>query len=105
VTSSYVAVSRRSIGIRVALGAEPRQAIGRVFARAGVMAGSGLVAGLAASLASAQVIRGMLFEVEPAAPATYLVVTLVLALVVLVACAVPAWRAATVDPAEALRCE
>ena len=105
VTSSHVAVSRRSIGIRVALGASPRQAVGRVFARAGLMAGSGLVAGLAASLAAAKVIRGMLFQVEPAAPATYLVVTLVLALVVLAACAVPAWRAATVDPAEALRCE
>ena len=105
VTSSYVAVSRRSIGIRAALGASPRQAVGRVLARAGVMAGSGLVAGLAASLAAAQVIRGMLFQVEPAAPPTYLVVTLVLATVVLGACAVPAWRAATVDPAQALRHE
>ena len=105
VTDSYVALSRRGIGIRVALGAGPRQAVGRVFTRAGVMAGSGLVAGLAASLATARVIRGMLFQVAPAEPAVYLAVSLVLALVVLGACAVPAWRAATVDPAEALRCE
>jgi putative ABC transport system permease protein len=105
VTSSYVAMSRRSIGIRVALGAGPRQAMGRVFARAGLMAGSGLVAGLAAALASARVIRKMLFQVEPMEPATYLTVSLVLALVVLAACAVPAWRAATVDPAVALRYE
>ena len=105
VTASYVALSRRSIGIRAALGAEPRQAVGRVFARAGVMAGTGLVVGLLASLALARVIQGMLFEVEPAEPAVYLAVSLVLAVVVLAACAIPAWRAATIDPAEALRCE
>ncbi len=105
VTSSYVAVSRRSIGIRVALGARPRQAMARVLARAGLMAGGGLVAGLAASLGSARVIQGMLFQVEPSEPATYLTVSLVLVMVVLAACAVPAWRAATVDPAVALRYE
>ena len=105
VTSSYVAVSRRSIGIRLALGARPRQAMGRVFARAGWMAGTGLVTGLAVSLALARVVHGMLFQVEPAEPATYLTVMLVLALVFLAACAVPAWRAATVDPAVALRYE
>jgi putative ABC transport system permease protein len=105
VTASYVAMSRRSIGIRVALGARPRQAIGRVFARAGLMAGAGLVVGLLASVALARVVRSLLFEVEPAAPGAYLWVVLVLALVVLAACAVPAWRAATIDPAGVLRHE
>jgi len=105
VTSSYVAASRRSIGIRMALGARPRQALGRVFARAGWMAGTGLVAGLAVSLALARVVHGMLFQVEATEPATYLTVSLILALVVLAACAVPAWRAATIDPAVALRYE
>jgi putative ABC transport system permease protein len=105
VTAGYVALSRRSIGIRMALGAGPRQAIGRVFARAGVMAGGGLVAGLLASVALARVVQGMLFQVEPAAPATYAAVVALLTLVVLVACAVPAWRAATVQPAVALRHE
>jgi predicted permease len=103
VTSSYVAMSRRSIGIRMALGARPRKAIGRIFARAGLMAGAGLVAGLAASLGSARVIQGMLFQVEPTEPATYLTVSLVLAVVVLGATAIPAWRAATINPAVALR--
>ena len=78
VTAGYVAMSRRSIGIRAALGASPRQAVGRVFARAGVMAGTGLVAGLLASLALARVIRGMLFQVQPAAPVTYLGVVVLL---------------------------
>jgi putative ABC transport system permease protein len=105
VTSSYVAVSRRSIGIRMALGARPRQAMGRIFARAGLMAGTGLVAGLAASLASARVVHGMLFQVGPTEPVTYLIVSLLLALVILAACTVPAWRAATIDPAVALRYE
>jgi predicted permease len=105
VTASHVAVSRRSIGIRMALGARPRQAMGRVFARAGWMAGAGLVAGLAASLALTRVVHGMLFQVEPTEPATYLAVALVLGLVVLAASAVPAWRAAAIDPAVALRYE
>ena len=105
VTASYVALSRRNIGIRVALGAEPRQAVGRVLTRAGLMAGGGLVVGLAASLALARVIQDVLFQVEPMEPLVYVAVSLVLALVVLAASAVPAWRAATVDPVEALRCE
>ena len=105
VTASYVALSRRSIGIRMALGAVPRQAIGRVFARVGAMTGGGLVVGLVASLALARVIEGMLFQVRPTEPVVYLAVSLVLALVVLAASALPAWRAATVDPVEALRCE
>jgi predicted permease len=105
VTASYVALSRRSIGIRVALGADPRQAMGRVFARVGAMAGGGLAVGLLVSLALARVVEGMLFQVEPGEPVVYLAVSFVLALVVLAASAVPAWRAATLDPVEALRCE
>jgi putative ABC transport system permease protein len=105
VTASYVALNRRGIGIRVALGAVPRQAIGRVFARAGAMAGSGLLVGLAISLALARGIEGVLFHVRPMEPKVYLAVSVVLALVVLAASAVPAWRAARVDPVEALRCE
>jgi hypothetical protein len=105
VTASYVALSRRSIGIRVALGAVPRQAMGRVFARVAGMTGGGLVVGLMASLALARLTEGMLFQVRPTEPMVYLAVSLVLALVVLAASAVPAWRAATVDPVVALRCE
>jgi putative ABC transport system permease protein len=105
VTSSYVALNRRGIGIRVALGAVPRQAMGRVFARAGVMTGSGLLVGLALSLALARGIEGVLFQVRPMEPKVYLAVSVALALVVLAASAVPAWRAARVDPVEALRCE
>jgi putative ABC transport system permease protein len=105
VTSGYVAMSRRSIGIRLALGANPRQAMGRIFTRAALMAGAGVIAGLVASFALSQVVRGLLFQVEPAEPATYAAVVLVLALVVLGATAIPAWRAATIDPAVALRHE
>jgi ABC-type antimicrobial peptide transport system permease subunit len=69
------------------------------------MAGGGLVVGLVASLALARVIGGMLFQVEPGEPAVYLAVSLVLLLVALAGSALPAWRAATVDPVQALRCE
>jgi len=105
VTASYVALSRRSIGIRMALGAVPRQAFGWVLARAAAMAGGGLVVGLVVSLALARLIEGMLFQVEPAEPVIYVAVSLVLALVILAGSVLPARRAAAVDPAQALRCE
>jgi hypothetical protein len=105
VTAGFVTQSTRDIGIRVALGASPRQAMGRVLARAGLMVGSGLVAGLALSLGTARMIQAMLFQVEPTEPSTYVAVVLVLGLVALAASAVPAWRAARIDPAVALRYE
>jgi ABC-type antimicrobial peptide transport system permease subunit len=65
----------------------------------------GLAIGVAASLASTRLLRSQLFGVEPADPLAYAVVVMVLALVALLACYVPARRAAGVDPMVALRQE
>jgi putative ABC transport system permease protein len=105
VTAAFVATRSRDIGIRAALGARPHQAMARVFASAALMAGTGLVAGLAGSLAAARMVRGMLFQIEPTEPVVLLTVLAVLTLAVTAACAVPAWRAARIDPAVTLRCE
>ncbi len=65
----------------------------------------GLVIGVAASFATTRVLRSQLFGVQPADPLAYAIVVLVLGLVTLVACYVPARRAADVDPLVALRQE
>jgi putative ABC transport system permease protein len=105
VAAGFVAMRSRDIGIRCALGARPHQAAARVFAAAGTMVGAGLVAGVAVSLGMARAVRGILFGIEPTEPSTYLVVLAVLAMAVMGACAVPAWRASRIDPAVTLRCE
>jgi putative ABC transport system permease protein len=67
------------------------------------LAGTGVLIGLGLSLATARLLRGMLFGVGVYDPAAFLAAPALLALVALVACGVPAWRAARVDPAVALR--
>ena len=103
VMSYSVAVRVPEIGVRVALGAAPSE-IHRMVLREGLrLALPGLAAGLALALASAWVARSMLFEISPADPATYLVVIVAILAVSLVACYVPARRAARVDPITAMR--
>jgi ABC-type antimicrobial peptide transport system permease subunit len=65
----------------------------------------GGIAGLAGAFAGTRLMRGFLVETSPSDPATFVSITLVLALVALVATVVPARRALRVDPAVALRCE
>jgi ABC-type antimicrobial peptide transport system permease subunit len=70
-----------------------------------MMVGPGLLLGVAGALAASRIIGSLLFEVEPTDPATIAGMTGVLALVALAAGAIPAWRAAHVDPVRALRGE
>jgi putative ABC transport system permease protein len=76
-----------------------------VLRQGGVMVAVGGVAGLGAALALSRVLGGLLYGITSADPATYLVVTLLLALVALGAMALPARRAAGVDPVRALKSE
>ncbi|HVZ49429.1 MAG TPA: ABC transporter permease [Gemmatimonadaceae bacterium] len=103
---SYLVVRRTSeIGVRIALGAQASQVEGMVVGGAVRLGVTGLVIGLAGSVASARVLRGLLYGVQPWDPASYLAAALALVAVVVVAGWIPARRAARVSPMEALRAD
>jgi len=105
VISYAVSQRRREIGIRLALGAEPRE-LKRMFVRYGLtLAGAGVVAGLAAATGLSQLMKSLLFGISPLDPITYCAVPAVLVLAAVLASYLPARRAATVDPVEALKAE
>ena len=101
------AVTRRSheIGIRAALGASRREIVGLVVRQGMRLAAIGMAAGLVAALALARFMAGLLYGVRPADPATLAAVTVLLGGIALLACYIPARRAAAVDAVVALRCE
>jgi putative ABC transport system permease protein len=93
------------LGIRLALGARPRDILGLVFESGGRIVALGLALGLAGSLAFARLLRTLLFNTSEADPWNLALVAVVLALVAFTACALPARRATKVDPLVALRSE
>jgi predicted permease len=100
-------VSRRTheIGIRLAIGADRVQVLRLILGHGLRLTAVGLVAGLAGAVALARLMRALLYDVQPTDPATYGAVTVVLLGAALAASALPAWRAARVDPVTALRIE
>src|SRR5262245_3031461 len=103
VLAGHVAERTREIGLRSALGASRGNILGLVLRQGLLLAGLGVVIGLAGAAAAGQAIAAMLFAVSPLDPVTYLGVVILLALVAAIACGIPAWRAARVDPAVTLR--
>jgi len=104
VLSYVVNQRRREVGIRIALGAQPRQVMALVVVRQGLAPiAVGMVLGLAAAMAAARLLTARLYEISPVDPVVYASVTGILVLTAILASAVPARRAATVDPVIALR--
>jgi predicted permease len=105
VMSLSVMQRTRELGIRLALGAEHRDLLTMVLGQGMLLAGLGALLGLTGALALSRVMRAVLYEVTPLDPPTYAAAAVVLALVALLALAVPARRAMRVNPLDALRHE
>jgi putative ABC transport system permease protein len=93
----------QEIGLRIALGASPHEVLGLVLRQGVLLAAAGAAAGIIGALALARGLATLLFGVGPGDPVSYAGAAVVMALAVLLACSLPAWRAARVDPMVALR--
>lgn len=105
VLSYMVSRRTREFGVRMALGAEPRQMLQLVMRQAGKLVGIGLVIGLGGALAAGRLIRAQLFGVPAIDYATQAAVVLILCAVAALAVWVPARRATSADPLIALRAD
>jgi putative ABC transport system permease protein len=105
-TLSYVVgLRRREVGLRVALGAMPRDIVAQFLGKALVVVAVACAAGLGLTLLSSRALSGMLYAISPTDPATLAGVVLVVIAVAAVAAFFPALGAARLDPNEALRGE
>ena len=102
VLAYQVAQRRKEIGIRMALGSEPRGIVTLVMREGLLLVAAGLVTGLAGALAIGRAMASQLYGVGTADPTVLGIVTAALVLVAFAACAVPARRAARIDPVIAL---
>ncbi len=93
------------IGIRVALGAQPRDVLGLILGQSARLAAYGIAAGLAAAFALTRLMAPMLYGVKPTDPYTFAAIAVLLAAVALVASYLPSRRAMALDPIAALRRE
>ena len=105
VLSYGVSERRREMGVRAAMGASRQQLVGLIVREGLGVVVVGLLLGLAGAAAMSRLMQGLLFGVTSLDLWVYLAAPAVLVLVAIVACLIPARRAASVDPVEALRCE
>jgi predicted permease len=103
---SYRVTQRTAeIGIRMVLGAPRPAVLIMILQETLAITGVGLTLGLPCALTGTRIVSHLLFDLSPSDPTTVVGVAILLALVALLACSVPAWRAARVDPMTALRHE
>jgi putative ABC transport system permease protein len=100
-----VSQQAREFGVRMALGATPRDVVQLVLRHRLLMIGAGVALGIAGALGISGLLRGMLHGVSSTDPGTYAIAALILTMSGVAACAVPAWRASATKPVSALRAE
>ncbi len=105
VISYLVSQRTREIGIRMALGAQVRHVLTMILRQGVALISIGIATGLLAALLLTRLMAHLLFDVSPTDPPTYAAIVSLLGLVALVACYIPARRAARIDPVIALRAE
>jgi putative ABC transport system permease protein len=106
IVMSYIVTQRTGeIGVGLALGADPRSVARLILRQGGLVALAGIAVGLGAALAGSRAIESLLYDVSPRDPSVFAVTTCLLLGVALVACRLPARRAARLSPLEALRAE
>ena len=100
-----VAQRQREIGVRMALGAQRRDVLGLVLIKGMKLTGIGIGIGVTGALGLTRVLSSLLFEIKPIDPLTFMTIPLLLVSVAVLACWLPARKAARIDPMEALRYE
>ena len=105
-TTSYIVTQRTSeIGVRLALGAEPSGVMRMIVWQGGIVAVAGVAVGLIIAMSGADLLESLLYGVSPRDPGVFASTTLLLLLIALAACWLPARRAARLSPVDALRIE
>ncbi|HWF47883.1 MAG TPA: FtsX-like permease family protein, partial [Bryobacteraceae bacterium] len=105
VISYAVAQRTHEIGIRLALGAQSKDVVRMILAQGATITGAGVVIGIIAALGLTRLMSKLLFAVSAADPSTFAAVAIMLMLIAMLACYIPARRTLRVDPMIALRDE
>ena len=105
VLSYVVSLRRQEIGVRMAIGATPARVLASVVRQGVSYAGIGAVVGLAGAAAVSRLLTGLLHDVTPLDPLTFIATAALLLMVAAAASLIPAWKATRVDPVSAIRGE